>query len=99
MKKRVLLIIAAFITLCALVLVSLVGCGLGSKGYTEYDGLDTEYTKVHIYGVGCVEKETTKLLSAGENGGLLLKYTDKYGDEFITTEFAFVKGACPICKK
>jgi hypothetical protein len=99
MKKRVLLVIAAFIALCALALVSLIGCGLGSKGYTEYDGLNTEYTKVHIYGVGCVEKEKTKLLSVGENGGLLIRYTDKYGDEFITTEFAFVKGTCPICKK
>ena len=98
MKKRVLLVIAAFIALCALVLVSLIGCGLGSKGYTEYDGLDTEYTKVHVYGVGCVEKEKTKLLTVSDSG-LLLRYTDKYGDEFITTEFAFVKGTCPICKK
>lgn len=100
MKKRVFLVIAAIISLCALVLVSLVGCNFGTKGYNVYDGLDTEYTKVHLYGIGCVDKSQTKLLIVGSDGaGLLLRYTDKNGDEFITTEFAFVKGTCPICKK
>ena len=97
MKKRY-FIIAAFVALFALVILSLVGCEFGSKAYTEYDGLDTEYTKVHLFGVGCVDKSKTKLLITGDSG-LLLKYTDKYGDEFITTEFAFVKGICPVCKK
>lgn len=92
MRKKLALIILATL--------SLVGCNFGNKGYTEYNGLDTEYSKVHIYGIGCVDKSQTKLLIVGGDGvGLLLKYTDKYGDEFITTEFAFVNGVCPICKK
>jgi hypothetical protein len=92
MRKKLALIILATL--------SLVGCTLGNKGYTVYDGLDTEYTKVHLYGIGCVDKSQTKLLIVGgDAAGLLLKYTDKYGDEFITTEFAFVNGVCPICKK
>lgn len=93
MRKKLALIILATL--------SLVGCTLGNKGFNEYDGLDTEYTKVHLFGIGCVDKSETKLLIVGNNGGagLLLRYTNKYGDEFTTTEFAFVNGVCPICRK
>ena len=91
----------------ALLLLPLLLCGLTSCDKLSNVGsckIDKDYEAVHIYGIGCVSTSKCELVYVNREGSdgvadIWLKYTDKYGDEFTTTEFALVKGACPICKK
>lgn len=91
----------------ALLLLPLLLCGLTSCNELDNVGsckIDKNYEAVHIYGIGCVPAEKCELVYVNKEmvegiANIWLKYTDKYGDEFTTTEFALVKGACPICKK
>ena len=90
MKKKLMLLI--------LPLMLLAGC---DKSYA-FGPVKTEnisYDKVHIYGVGCVDKkDTVGIWIYDANRGMYhIRYTNQDGDEFTTTAYAFVKGKCPIC--
>ena len=81
-------------------LLLLTGCKSLDDKYPDL----SDYEKVHIYEVGCVPTSDCELLSIEPGTGsndtaIWLKYKSGSSNEFLTTNFALVKGRCPICKK
>ena len=92
MKKLKLLVL--------LPLLLLTGCKALNDEYPDL----SNYEKVHIYDIGCVSASDCELMSIKPTTGsdditIWLKYKSSSSSEFLTTNFALVKGRCPICKK
>ena len=81
-------------------LLLLTGCKSLDDKYPDL----SDYEKVHIYEVGCIPTSDCELISVepatlSDNVDIWLKYKSGSSNEFVTTNFALVKGRCPICKK
>ena len=82
--------------LLLLPLLLMVSCNTATIPEKE---IDYDYSKVHIYEVGCVPKSrcNTIWLRTGYAGTALIEYTDDDGNKFVTSSYALVQGDCPIC--